>query len=205
MSKSDPVVVLGAGGHAKVVISTLHAAGYAVAAVFDDDVTKHGSRIMGVKIVGSIMGGDSLGYQRGVIAVGENATRKSISERVKSLEWLSVVHPKAYVDPSVRLSEGTVVFAGAVLQADTVVGRHAIINTGATVDHDCVLEDFVHLAPGGHLAGEVKVGEGAFLGLASGVIPGICVSAWSTVGAGGMVVDDVPAGATIMGVPARAK
>lgn len=205
MSKSDPVVVLGAGGHAKVVISTLHGAGFEVAAVFDDDAAKHGSEIMGVEIVGSIMEADSLGYQRGVIAVGENATRKSISERVESLEWLTVVHPKAYVDLSVHLGEGTVVFAGAMLQADTVVGRYTIINTGATVDHDCVIGDFVHVAPGSHLAGEVEVGEGAFLGLASGVIPGIRVGAWSTVGAGGMVVDDIPARATVIGVPARTK
>lgn len=205
MSRSDPVVVLGAGGHAKVVISTLCAAGYEIAAVLDDDVTKHGSEIMGVKIVGSLKKADSLGYSCGVIAVGENATRKKISDRVKNLEWLTVVHPQAYVDPSVRLGEGTFVFAGAVLQADTVVGRHVIINTGATVDHDCILEDFVHIAPGSHLAGDVEVGEGAFLGLASGVIPGVCVGAWSNVGAGGMVVDDVTARATVIGIPARTK
>lgn len=202
---TNGIVVLGAGGHAKVVISTLHAAGYEVAAVLDDDLTKHGSRIMGVEIIGFLTEVGSLGYHHGVIAVGENATRKKISERVKNLEWLTVVHPQAYVDPSVRLGEGTVVFAGAVLQSDTLVGRHVIINTGATVDHDCVLEDFVHVAPGSHLAGAVRVGEGAFLGLASGVIPGLCVGAWSTVGAGGMVVDDVPARAKVMGIPARTK
>jgi sugar O-acyltransferase (sialic acid O-acetyltransferase NeuD family) len=205
VSKNDSVVVLGAGGHAKVVISTLHAAGYDIVAVLDDDATKHGSEIMGVKIVGTLMEADSLGYQCGIIAVGENATRKKISERVKNLEWLTVVHPKAYVDPSVRLGEGTVVFAGAVIQAATVAGRHVIINTGATVDHDCVLGDFVHVAPGSHLAGEVEIGEGALLGLSSGAIPGICVGAWAIVGAGGIVVDDVPERATVIGIPARTK
>jgi UDP-perosamine 4-acetyltransferase len=157
-----PVAVIGAGGHAKVVISTLLAAGFEVACVYE-------------KMAG----------------------------RFEQIEWLAVVHPAAYVHPSVKIAEGTVVFAGAVIQPDAVIGAHAIINTGATVDHDCAIGDFVHVAPGTNLAGGVRVGRGAFLGIGSAVIPYRSIGEWTTVGAGGVVIDDLPARITAVGVPAR--
>lgn len=202
---NERVVVLGAGGHAKVVISTLRAAGYEIEAVFDDDPTKHGSQIMGIPIKGALSEAAGRDYKYGVVAVGDNAVRKAISERIIGFSWLTVVHPHAYVEASVCLGEGTVVFAGAVLQTDTVVGRHAIINTGATIDHDCVLGDFVHTAPGAHLSGDVTVDEGALVGIGSATIPGVHVGAWSVIGAGSVIVSDVDVQSTVVGVPGRAK
>ena len=201
----ERVAVLGAGGHAKVVISTLRAAGYAIEAVFDDDSTKHGAQIMGLPIKGALSKAAEQGSRYGVVALGNNATRRTISERIIGLTWLTVVHPRAYVDPSVCLGEGTVVFAGAVLQADTVIGRHAIINTGATIDHDCILGDFVHAAPGSRLAGDVMVDEGVLLGIGSATIPGVHIGAWSVVGAGAAVTRDIPPGVLAVGVPASVK
>jgi acetyltransferase-like isoleucine patch superfamily enzyme len=96
-----------------------------------------------------------------------------------------------------------VVFAGAVIQPDSVLGSHAIINTGATVDHDCHIGNFVHVAPGCNLAGAVTLKEGAFMGIGSRAIPGVTVEAWTTVGAGATVVHDLPGGITAVGTPAR--
>jgi sugar O-acyltransferase (sialic acid O-acetyltransferase NeuD family) len=207
------VAVLGAGGHAKVVIATLRAAGLEVAACFDDAEERHGTLFQGVEVRGPIAAaadwiGDWIGDRiedadvRAVVAVGDNRARRKIVERL-DLPWISVVHPAATVHESVALGDGTVVFAGAVLQPDTVVGRHGIVNTGASVDHDCRLGDFVHVAPGARLAGGVTVGDEAFLGIGSAVIPGIQVGARSTVGAGSAAVRPVPEGATVLGVPAR--
>lgn len=198
------VIVIGAGGHGKVVVATLQAAGRPVLEVWDDDPERSGGELLGVPVVGPIAerisGAEG---RRAVLGIGDNRTRQRLASDLP-LVWTSIVHPKAVVHPSVWLGEGTVVFAGAVVQPDAVLGRHAILNTGATVDHDCAIGDFAHIAPGSHLSGEISVGEGAFLGIGVAVLPGRTVGAWATVGAGAVVVRDVPAAATVAGVPARA-
>ena len=159
------VIVIGAGGHGKVVVATLQAVGRSVVEVWDDDREKSGGELLGVPVVGSIA--DRIAGAEGreaVLGIGDNRIRRRFASELP-LTWISAVHPSAVVHPSVRPGEGTVVFAGAVVQPDAVLGRHAIVNTGATVDHDGELGDFVRVAPGVHLAGEVSVGEGAVLGI----------------------------------------
>lgn len=196
--------VIGAGGHAKVVISTLQATGYHIWGAFDDDPDKWGKRILGVPIIGAIREAAERPSQYAVIAVGNNRVRKQLAEVLSGFRWVSVVHPSAQVHETVEIGQGSVVCAGAVVQPDSVVGSHCIINTSATVDHDCVLGDFVHLAPGVHLAGGVVLGEGSFLGIGSGVIPGVRIGPWTQVGAGASVVGDLPPGVKALGLPARA-
>ena len=198
------VWVIGGGGHAKVVIATLQASGTEVAGVLDDDPAKHGSRLLGIPVVGPTSDAQA-SHHEAVLAIGDNATRRRMAERMAGVRWVRAVHPSATVHSSVDVGEGVVVFAGAVVQPNTRLGAHVIVNTGATVDHDCVLADYVHVAPGTHLAGTVCLGEGVFLGVGSVVIPEVSVGAWSTVGAGAAVVSDLPAGITAVGVPARAR
>ena len=195
----DGIVVIGAGGHAKVLISTLTARGVAIAAVFDDDESKWGMDAQGNRVsrIERDRGGD------GIIGIGDNGQRREMAEALK-FEWRSIVHPFACVHPSAKLGRGTVVFAGAVVQPDAVLGDHVIVNTGATVDHDCVVGDYAHLAPGVHLAGSVRVGEGAFLGIGSVVSPGVRIGRWSTLGAGAVAIRDVADGVVAVGVPAAA-
>lgn len=197
------VYVYGAGGHAKVVISTLQSAGYTVSAALDDDPQKRDGRVLGVPVLSAALEVESLTGQLAVIGVGDNGVRKAIAERFKNNKWATVVHPKANVHRSVQLGPGTVVFAGAVIQPDTVVGKHSIVNTGATVDHDCVISDYVHVAPGVHLAGGVHLDEGVFLGVGSAVTPGTKIGRWTFVGAGGVVVNDLPRNIEALGVPAK--
>lgn len=199
---SKSVVVIGAGGHAKVVISTLQAAGYVVTGVFDDDVDKWGASVLNVPVSGGLSDLTRAGRRKAVIAIGDNRVRERLAREI-NMEWVAVAHPQSYVHDSVKLGEGSVVFAGAIIQPDTVVGAHAIVNTGATVDHDCVIDDFVHLAPGVRLAGGVQVARGAFLGIGTLVIPSRRVGEWAVVGAGGVVVKDIPGGVTAVGIPAR--
>lgn len=186
-----------------MVISTLRAAGLDVVGVYDDDPAKRGQQIAKVSVVGSVAEIHSDTPGAFVIAIGSNALRHQVAERLSFVRWLTVVHPHAYVHESVKVGPGTVVFAGAVIQPDTVIGQHCIINTGATVDHDCSLGDFTHVAPGCHLAGEVVLAEGVFMGIGSVAIQGIKIGDWTTVGAGGVIVTDLPPQQIARGVPAR--
>jgi sugar O-acyltransferase (sialic acid O-acetyltransferase NeuD family) len=194
------VVLVGAGGHAKVVLATLRACGCEVAFVVDDDTAKQGTEWLGLPVVAPE---GRLGSAPAILGIGNNEQRARFARRFESTTWAQAVHPRAFVDPTASIGAGTVVFAGAVVQAGARIGRHAIVNTGATVDHDCVVGDFVHVCPGVHLAGGVVVGEGAFLGIGSVAKPAVHIGAWSIVGAGAAVVQDLEPHAKAVGVPAR--
>lgn len=197
------VAIVGAGGHAKVIIGILRALGVPIFGAFDDEEARCGHEVLGVPIRACLSAVPGVG-RLAVLAVGDNAARKELAEQL-SLQWRACVHPRAWVDPSTIMGEGTVVCAGAMIQPDVRIGAHAIVNTGATVDHDCVLADYVHLSPGVHLAGGVSVEEGAFLGTGARVIPRVRIGAWAVVGAGATVVKDLPPMGVYVGTPARAK
>ena len=204
LGKESPFVVLGGGGHAKVVIGALRAAGEDVHAVFDDTESKWGGELLGVPIRGPLAAARE-GEWRAIVAIGDNAARRRVvlsPELDGKLDWGSIVHPAAWVDPSVEIGPGTVVFAGAILQPSTRLGAHVIVNTGARIDHDGVIGDFAHIAPGTTLAGTVTVGEGAFVAAGATIIPNRTVGEWATVGAGATVIRDVAPRTTVVGVPA---
>lgn len=196
------LVVIGAGGHAKVVVATARAAGFDVVAVLDDDGSRRGRAILGARVEGTTAELGRWPDALALLAIGSNRVRKELAARLPA-RWATLVHPSAVVHESVRIGEGTVVFAGAVIQPDTVLGAHVIVNTAASIDHDCQVGDFAHVAPGSHLAGGVSLGEGAFLGIGAKVIPGRRVGSWATVGAGGVVIRDIGEGCVAVGVPAR--
>jgi sugar O-acyltransferase (sialic acid O-acetyltransferase NeuD family) len=202
MTFSGSWVVIGAGGHAVVVVSTIQATGAIVRAIFDDDPRRVGSQLLGVPVVGTVASCRTESGEQAILGVGDNETRRDLAAKLP-LPWGVVIHPSAVVHPSVAIAEGSVVFAAAVVQPRTVIGRHVIVNTAASIDHDGLLEDFVHVAPGAHLSGHVTLRVGAFMGVGSVAIPRTVVGAWAVVGAGGAVVDDVPPGTTAVGVPAR--
>lgn len=197
------VYVFGAGGHAKVVVGSLLHLGAVVEGLFDDRPDMWGKDVLGAKVLGPIKEATQMSEEVGVIAIGDNLTRTRIVRLLKGWKWMTIVHPKAWVHSSVQLGPGTVVFAGAIIQPDVRVGAHCIINTGATVDHDCVLDDYVHIAPGVNLGGNVFLGKGALVGIGGVVIPGRCIGEWSTVGAGSVVINDVPRRSVLAGVPAK--
>lgn len=203
MTTDPKISILGASGHAKVVASCLLAAGREIRGYFDDDVSKTGREILGYPVLGSIMDIDFSEGDLAIIGIGSNRVRQKLSKFSKSPAWTTAIHPTAWIDPSVSIGEGTVVFAGAVIQPGAKIGRHCILNTGCTIDHDCVIGDFVHIAPGVNLAGNVSIGEGTFLGIGTKAIPGISIGSWSQIGAGGVIVNDVPDKVLAIGVPAK--
>jgi len=202
-----PIWIAGGGGHAKVVIETARATGRVLpVGVLDDDPSRAGLEVLGVPVRGTLdpTAVARLGVTRMVLAIGDNRAREQLAARLDGLvRWVTLVHPAAVVAASARLGEGTVVFAGAVIQPDAVLGEHVIVNTGASIDHDCVVGAMAHIGPGARLAGTVSVGRGALLGIGSCAIPGCRIGDWVTVGAGGVVVGELPAGVVARGVPAR--
>lgn len=197
------VVVIGGGGHAKVIISTLIDLDIGIKAIYDDDPEKWGKDICGSKIVGPISELNSSSTEKAIMAIGDNKTRSTLASRFEKFHWMSLVHPHSYVQNSVSIGEGTAIFAGAVIQTDVVIGKHCIINSSATIDHDCVIGDYAHIGPGSSLAGGVLVMEGAFLGIGIAAIVGKSIGKWSVVGAGGVIAENIPDYVTALGVPAK--
>ena len=155
------IAVIGAGGHGKVVSSILIAAGHRIVGFYDDDPKKWRSEIFGFPVLGPISELTSNRCSHAVIGIGDNNTRKQLSEQI-DVNWLTAIHPFSWIHPDVSIGVGTVVCAGAIVQPFARIGSHAIINTRASVDHDCTVGDFVHVAAA-CLSGGSSVGEGAFV------------------------------------------
>jgi sugar O-acyltransferase (sialic acid O-acetyltransferase NeuD family) len=198
--------ILGAGGHAKVVADAIQAAGrHYVAGFFDDDPLRHGKVCFGFPVLGAIDAWRSHSIDSLVVGIGDNRKRKLQYNRLiaAGANLTTVVHPATTIGRGVELGSGTVVFAGVVVNCDTIVGPNNILNTSCSVDHDCVTGGHSHIAPGANLAGQVRLGEGVFIGLGAKLIPGIVVEDWAIVGAGAVVIRDVAKDSKVAGVPAR--
>jgi sugar O-acyltransferase (sialic acid O-acetyltransferase NeuD family) len=195
-------VVIGSGGHAKVVIATIEACGDTVRHILDDDPRTWTTTVLGYPVKGPI--GDDLIHADcvAVVAIGTNRARRHVVSRLQT-RFASVVHPSAIVHRSVTIGDGAVIFAGAIVQPDTTIGAHSIVNTAASIDHDGQVGAFSHVAPGVHLAGSVRIGEGALVGVGASIIVGMTVGAWAIVGAGSVVIRPVEQGVTVAGCPAR--
>lgn len=202
-----PLWIVGAGGHAKVVRDAAGASGlFDIKGYLDDRVELLGGLVLRVPILGPISESSIRGFQveYAVLAIGSNLIRDQLATKLADLvEWATVIHPTATVSQYASLGAGSVVCAGAVIQAGATIGRHVIINTCASVDHDTTVGDYAHIGPGCHLAGDVFVDVGALLGVGSSVAPSRRIGAWSVVGAGGVVTQNVPDYVTVAGVPAR--
>lgn len=196
------ILIIGAGGHAKVVADILQLQNIPVLGYLDDNPARWGTQVLGKPILASLDRYHEFDVEGMVIAVGDNHARKKIADQLKA-HWANAIHPRATVAPSAQLGKGVVIAAHAVVNPDAQIGDHVIINTGATVDHDCIIGDYAHIAPGVHLAGRVTVHAGALVGVGTAIIPQRIIGAWSVVGAGSVVIRDVPDNATVKGVPAR--
>lgn len=196
------VYLFGASGHGKVIKDVLNANGVKVKAFVDDnpDVKECGGR----PVVH-----DAAGLSPMIVSIGVNKVRKMIVERLRSgnpmIRFATAIHPSAVISPSAKIGEGSVVMAGAVVNADAVIGKHCIVNTGATIDHDCVIEGYCHVAPGAHICGGTHVGEGTWVGVGSSVIQCLNIGKNCMIGAGSVVVKDIPDNVTAFGCPAKVK
>jgi len=193
------MILIGAGGHAKVILDILIQNNLKVDEILDANPPV--SELFGVPV--SLDDGQQASEEsEAVIAVGNNRVRKKIAES-RLLQYVAAVHPSSMVSRYARVGAGTVVMANAVINPEASIGKHCIINTGAVIEHDCVLEDYVHVSPNAAVAGNVTIGEGSHIGIGAVVIQGITIGKWVTVGAGAVIIRDVPDGVTVVGNPGR--
>ncbi len=203
------VVIIGAGGHGKVVLDILRAAGqFQPVGFVDADIRLAGTKVGGVPVLGPSNVLPKLRQQRvahAIVAIGDNRTRQRYLAAIEAegFELVSAIHPRSFVSPTARLGRNVVVCPGASIITEARIGDGTIINTGAIVEHECELAEAVHVAPGACLAGRVRIGACAFIGIGAQVIQCLAVGDGATVGAGAVVLQDVPDGATVVGVPAR--
>jgi sugar O-acyltransferase (sialic acid O-acetyltransferase NeuD family) len=205
-----PVIILGAGGHAKVLIDALKLRSVEIAGIVDPDQEKHGTSILGIPVIGD----DDIVLKKapgtimlvnGIGSVKQPKLRKQLFDSFKSkgFTFASVLHPSAVVAPDVVLGEGCQVMACAVIQPGSRIGINVIVNTKASVDHDCIISDHVHISPGVTLSGGVTIGRMAHIGAGATVVQGMNIGDNCLVGAGAVVIEDVPAETQVFGVPAK--
>ncbi|SHF80893.1 UDP-perosamine 4-acetyltransferase [Modicisalibacter ilicicola DSM 19980] len=206
-----PVILLGAGGHAKVVLDLLQALERRVLGICDPVLAAQGADIWrGLPVLGddTIINRyepASIELANGTGSLPGKPLRRRLHAHFNRLgyRFATLVHPHAHVGSGVKLGQGVQLMAGVIVQADTCLGDDVILNTGARVDHDSVIGDHVHLAPGAVLSGNVQVGEGGHIGPGATVIHGVRIGVGAIVGAGTTVVRDIPAWHQQTGQPAR--
>lgn len=201
------VVVVGSGGHAKVIIDILNNSKiYTPVGLTSMDPNI--KTIMGLPVLGD----DSFlpqlyaeGIKYGFVAIGDNKRREDISNYIKGLglKLINAISHHSCISSSANLGEGVAVMPGAIINAESIIQNNVIINTGATIDHDCVIGLSSHIAPGCNIAGNVHIGRGVFLGIGCKVIPKMTIGDWTTVGAGSVVITNLPGHSIAFGVPAK--
>ncbi|MHC1759646.1 MAG: acetyltransferase [Negativicutes bacterium] len=204
-----PVIIIGGGGHAKVVADVLRLQGFHILGFTDIDDT---CRSLTSAI--PYLGDDSIINQYRpediLLANGLGSTKTTMARRKiydvfneQGYNFACCIHPSAIIAMDVKIDEGTQIMTGVVIQPGSMVGRNVIINTQASVDHDCIIGDHVHVAPGATLSGGVQIASGAHVGTGATVIEGIAIGENSLVGAGSVVIKDVIADTVVVGTPAK--
>jgi UDP-perosamine 4-acetyltransferase len=209
---AKPLLILGAGGHARVLLDTLLLQGCNVIGLLDPDTALWGKSLRGI----SVLGGDekilehepaSIELVNGLGSTHSTGPRQRLFEnwQAKGYRFASVIHPQAILAPDVQLGEGVQIMAGAILNTAVQLADNAVVNTGAILEHDCIIAKHVHISPGACLAGNVRIGQGAHVGLRAVVLQNLELGEACLVAAGAVVIHSVAAGQTVMGIPAKVK
>ena len=181
----------GASGHAKVIIDILKANHIEIEGLVDDNPNIN--ELLGYPV---FHGREDISPL--IISIGDNKIRQMIAHKL-NVEFGTAIHPSAMISPYAIVREGSVIMQGAVVQSCACIGKHCIVNTGVSVDHECVIGDYVHISPHSTLCGNVHVGEGCWIGAGTTVLPGVKVGKWSVIGAGPVVARDIPDGVLAVG------
>lgn len=194
------IIIIGASGHGKVVADIAEKCGYTNIRFLDDNMEIKSCG--GYPVVGDSgrikdVDGDV------IVAVGDSTVRKRIEERIEEKRLAVLIHPDATIAKNVTIGKGTVIMAGTVINPGSAIGRGCIINTCASVDHDCKLGDYVHVAVGSHLAGSVEIGDGTWIGAGAVINNNVTICKSCMIGSGTVVIRDIKEPGTYVGIPAR--
>lgn len=201
------VIIFGASGHARVIADIVKKSNDELVGFLDDNLDIQGNLIFDNKIVlGTTKEEDVKKYEDCyfIIGIGSNKVRKLIANKYPNLKWYTAIHPNAIIGDEVLIDEGSVIMAGVIINTGTKVGKHCIVNTSVSLDHDNVLEDYVHISPGSHLAGNVKVSEETWICTGVTVINNITIAKNNVIGAGAIVIKDIEeSDSTYVGIPVK--
>jgi UDP-perosamine 4-acetyltransferase len=202
------ILIIGAGGHAKVAVDVARAAGFRPVGLLDPEPPQ--PVVLGVPV----LGGDDVaprlfaeGHRAAIVAIGQNALRRRLNLRLREIGFAlpSLVHPSALISPSATLGEGVVVMPGAIVNACAVIGNFAIVNSGAIVEHDCWVGEASHIAPRSVMGGGCTIGDEVLFGIGAVARPLSSIGARAVVGAGAVVAGTIEGGTTVVGIPARSR
>lgn len=206
----DKILIIGASGHAKVIIETIELSNnYSIYGLIDT-FKPVGKNILGYEVLGTEdYIGDLIkkGINKGVIAIGDNWTRLLIKNKIEKkfpdFEFITIIHPLSIISPSVEIGKGTVILASVIINAEAKIGDFCILNTGATFGHESIIMDFSSLAPGVTIGGNVSIGKCTAISLGVNVIQGITIGKHSIIGAGSLILNNVADYKLFYGVPAK--
>jgi len=206
----EAIIIYGAGGHGKVIADIIEKSGGLVRGFVDDEKHAAGPLFFGYPMLGSLTQLVELQKKKGVgfsvlVAIGRNPIRQVIAEKLEcaGVTFGTAIHPSAQIGRDVIIGEGTVIMANSVINSGSKIGKFCIINTAATVDHDCIIGDYVHLSPGVHLGGTVTIERLSWVGVGAAVINNIHMGQSVIVGAGAVVIRPVESYSVMVGNPAH--
>ena len=199
------LLIIGAGGHGKVIADiAIRMNKWKSIAFLDDD--HFSETCIGLEVIGKIA--DAINYKEEAdffVAIGNNFTREKVQEwlLIEGLSVAKLIHPSAVIGTDIEIGVGTAVMAGVVINSASIIGKGCIINTSSSLDHDNIIEDYVHISPGANLAGTIRVGKGSWIGIGSVVSNNVNIFSGCKIGAGAVVVKDITEPGTYVGVPVR--
>ena len=208
----NSVVIIGAGGFGREVLEIFKAqnrisATWNILGFIDDNKKLHGKVTNGYPVLGGLEwlkehNNTNLGC---VCAIGTCETRKQVVDRLQeiSVNYCNAIHPSVIMSEFVELGHDVIISAGSVLMVNIKIGNHVHIDTNCTIAHDTVMKDYCRIAPGVIISGDDHLGEGVYVGTGATFIQGVSVGSWSTIGAGTLVIKDMPGNAIVVGVPAK--
>lgn len=204
-----PLIIVGAGGHAKVIIDIARLQGFETLFATDVDTSLHGSSIMGVRIVGddnhlSAYAPSDIYLANGVGAIASTRQRQAAYDKftAQGYEFLSLIHPSAVIADTAILNEGVQCMAGTIIQPEVQLGKNSVINTRASIDHDSEIGAHSFIGPGVITGGSVKIQDGVFIGTGAIILPSITICDRAIVGAGATVIRNLRTGEKVAGNPA---
>ena len=206
------IVIIGTGGHAREVIDILVAcqangSQIELLGFVDENPQKHGRIISAVPVLGDFGWFHDVDPNtvEVICAVGTPRKCETLATQASNLglRFATAISPRAWISPHAQIGHGVIIFPNVCVNTGAVIDDHVTLNAGVTVSHDSIVRRFCNINPGVHLAGNVTVHDGTYLGMGANVIQGTSIGPWSVVGAGAAVTHDIPPHATAVGVPAR--
>ncbi len=194
------IYLIGAGGHAKVILEILEQRDIEIGGLVDNNPEL--TSLLGYRVAYELPGIFDPNDDFVIVSIGKNEIRKKVVNS-NFYKYLTAIHQNSNISTRSTIGNGSVVMAGVTINSSVKIGAHTIINTNASIDHDCLIEDFVHISPNVALGGDVRIGEGAHIGIGASIIQGVIIGKWATIGAGSVIIKDIPDYAVVVGVPGK--